>query len=65
MSVTDFPSRRPEEWFRVEPLRIGYRPVYNSVRKGAHMAIAQYARSNRIPSFARRSMFGVSTSVPP
>ena len=50
------------EWLGNVSVRQGERPLYNSCRKGPHMATEQYARSKRVPPFARRSIFGVLQS---
>ena len=47
------------------PVVSGRRPVRNEVRLGLQTGYWQYARSNRIPCAARRSMFGDLTAGSP
>ena len=45
------------------PYQCGLRPVINTCRQGWQTATVTYARSNRIPSPANRSMFGVMPDI--
>lgn len=48
-----------------EPIVVGYMPVTSPDRLGAHTGVWVYARVNRAPSRARRSMFGVIACASP
>ena len=61
------PVRYSQPWWAnpTSPLDCGYRPVNSDPRDGEHSGAVAWARVNRIPSAARRSSLGLSTSVCP